>query len=203
MAGIKMTHVPYRGGGGPMTDLLGGSIDLNVDTITVIEPQLRAGKVTALGVTSGKKWWSLPDIGPIAAAVPGYDVQTWLGLAAPKGTPAAIVGKLNAAVRGARRTGTGEVEQDRRLDVHPARRMRCGQWSPSRSLSGRRSWPTPTFRSSSVSREWRRSRRRSQRCGAPFRRACAHQPLALKPEHLVFSPQPEGSPEGHSRLLAG
>ena len=55
MAGIKMTHVPYRGGGGPMTDLLGGQIDLNVDTITVIEPQLRAGKVTVLGVTSGEK----------------------------------------------------------------------------------------------------------------------------------------------------
>jgi len=95
MAGIKMTHVPYRGGGGPMTDLLGGQIDLNVDTITVIEPQLRAGKVTVLGVTSGQKWWSLPDITPIAATVPGYDVQTWVGLAAPKGTPAAIVQKLN------------------------------------------------------------------------------------------------------------
>jgi len=74
---------------------VGKSIDLNVDTITVIEPQLRAGKITVLGVTSGQKWWSLPDITPIAATVPGYDVQTWVGLAAPKGTPAAIVQKLN------------------------------------------------------------------------------------------------------------
>jgi tripartite-type tricarboxylate transporter receptor subunit TctC len=95
MAGIKMTHVPYRGGGGPMTDLLGGQIDLNVDTITVIEPQLRAGKVTVLGVTSAEKWWSLPDITPIAATVPGYDVQTWLGLAAPKGTPPEAKARLN------------------------------------------------------------------------------------------------------------
>jgi tripartite-type tricarboxylate transporter receptor subunit TctC len=119
MAGIKMTHVPYRGGGGPMTDLLGGSIDLNVDTITVIEPQLRANKVTALGVTSAKKWWSLPDIGPIAAAVPGYDVQTWLGLAAPKGTPAEIVAKLNADARGALAdTDTKEKLNKIGLDVH-------------------------------------------------------------------------------------
>ena len=121
MAGIQMTHVPYRGGSGPMTDLLGGSIDLNVDTITVIEPQVRAGKVTALGVTSAKKWWSLPDITPISATVPGYDVQTWLGLAAPKGTPPDIVAKLNAATR----AGLADKETVERLnkiglDVHPS-----------------------------------------------------------------------------------
>jgi tripartite-type tricarboxylate transporter receptor subunit TctC len=111
MAGIKMTHVPYRGGGAPMTDLLGGSIDLNVDTITVVEPQVLAGKVTALGVTSGKKWWSLPDVTPIAATVPGYDVQTWLGLAAPKGTPPPIVEKLNADTR----AGLADAETKERL----------------------------------------------------------------------------------------
>src|SRR3954463_13164113 len=121
MAGIQMTHVPYRGGGGPMTDLLGGSIDVNVDTITVIEPQVRAGKVTALGVTSGKKWWSLPDITPVAATVPGYDVQTWLGLAAPKGTPPDIVAKLNAATRaGLPHKETVERLNKVGLDVHPS-----------------------------------------------------------------------------------
>jgi tripartite-type tricarboxylate transporter receptor subunit TctC len=99
MAGIDMTHVPYRGGSAPMTDLLGGTIDLSVDTLTVIEPQLRAGAVRALGVTSGAKWWSLPDIVPIAETVPGYDVRTWLGLAAPKGTSAAVVARLNTAIR--------------------------------------------------------------------------------------------------------
>jgi tripartite-type tricarboxylate transporter receptor subunit TctC len=99
MAGIQMTHVPYRGGGGPMTDLLGGQIDVNVDTITVIEPQVRAGKVTALGVTSAKPWWSLPGITPVSATVPGYDVRTWTGLAAPRGLPADIVKKLNDAMR--------------------------------------------------------------------------------------------------------
>ncbi len=105
MAGIKMTHVPYRGGSGPMTDLLGGQIDLNIDTITVIEPQVRAGKVTALGVTSAKPWWSLPDITPVSAAVPGYDVQTWVALAAPKGMPDAINAEISANGSPCRRAG--------------------------------------------------------------------------------------------------
>jgi tripartite-type tricarboxylate transporter receptor subunit TctC len=114
-----MTHVPYRGGSGPMTDLLGGTIDLNVDTITVIEPQLRAGKVTVLGVTSGEKWWSLPDITPISATVPGYDVKTWVGMAAPKGTPTDIVKTINTAAR----AGLADKETVDRLnkiglDVH-------------------------------------------------------------------------------------
>ena len=112
MAGIDMTHVPYRGGGGPMTDLLGGTIDLNVDTITVIEPQLRAGKVTVLGVTSGEKWWSLPDITPISATVPGYDVKTWVALAGPKGMPADVVSKINAATR----AGLADKETIERLN---------------------------------------------------------------------------------------
>jgi tripartite-type tricarboxylate transporter receptor subunit TctC len=111
MAGIEMTHVPYRGGGAPMTDLLGGQIDLTVDTITVVEPQVRSGNVRALGVTSGSKWWSLPDIVPIAETVPGYDVRTWLGLAAPKGTPAAVVQRLNAALR----SGLTDPQVDERL----------------------------------------------------------------------------------------
>ncbi len=99
MAGIEMTHVPYRGGTGALTDLLGGRIDMLVDTITVIEPQVRAGAVRALGVTSGRRWWSVPAIATIDETVPGYDVRTWLGLAAPKGTPAAVVKRLNSAIR--------------------------------------------------------------------------------------------------------
>ena len=111
MAGIKMTHVPYRGGNAPMTDLLGGQIDVSFDTITVIEPQVRGGTVQALGVTSGTKWWSLPDVTPIAETVPGYDVRTWLGLAAPKGTSAPVVARLNAAVR----AGLSNPQVDARL----------------------------------------------------------------------------------------
>src|SRR3981081_3008204 len=73
VAGIEMPRVPYLGGGSRRTDLRGGQIDLTVDTITVVEPQVRSGNVRALGVTSGSKWWSLPDIVPIAETVPGYD----------------------------------------------------------------------------------------------------------------------------------
>ena len=70
-------------------------------------------------MTSGTKWWSLPDITPIAATVPGYDVKTWLGVAAPKGTPTDIVKKLNAAAR----AGLADTETKDRLnkiglDVH-------------------------------------------------------------------------------------
>jgi tripartite-type tricarboxylate transporter receptor subunit TctC len=99
MTGIEMTHVPYRGGSAPMTDLLGGQIDLSVDSIAVTEAHVKAGTLRALGVTSSKPWWSLPDIAAVDGTVPGYDVKTWLGLAAPKGTPAPIVQRLNAEMR--------------------------------------------------------------------------------------------------------
>jgi tripartite-type tricarboxylate transporter receptor subunit TctC len=96
LADIKMTHVPYRGGNAPMTDLLGGRIDVMIDTITVVKPQIDGGTVRALAVTSPKPWWSLPEIAPAADTVAGYDVQTWFGVAAPKGLPEPIVRKLNA-----------------------------------------------------------------------------------------------------------
>lgn len=101
MAGIQMTHIPYRGGSAPMTDLLGGQIDLAVDSITVIEPQVNAGAVRALAVTSPAKWWSLPNIAPVADTVPGYNVQTWLGMATVKGVPQPIVQRLVTEVHAA------------------------------------------------------------------------------------------------------
>jgi tripartite-type tricarboxylate transporter receptor subunit TctC len=101
VTGVKMTHVPYRTGTATMTDLLGGQIDVVFDTITVIDPQFRAGKAHVLGVTSGTRWWSTPDVAPVADTVPGYDVRTWVGVAAPKGLPAPIVKQLNDAMRSA------------------------------------------------------------------------------------------------------
>ena len=99
MAGVQMTHVPYRSGAGTIADLLGGQIDVVFNSITVVEPQVRAGAVRALGVTSISKWWSLPDIVPVSTTVPNYDVQTWVGVAAPKGTPQPVVKRLNDAMR--------------------------------------------------------------------------------------------------------
>jgi tripartite-type tricarboxylate transporter receptor subunit TctC len=99
LAGIKITHVPYRGGNAPMTDLLGGRLDVSVDSFTIIGPQLAAGKVRALGVTSPEPWWSDPSIPPVANTVKGYDVRTWLGVAGPKGLPQPVVQKLNSELR--------------------------------------------------------------------------------------------------------
>jgi tripartite-type tricarboxylate transporter receptor subunit TctC len=99
MAGIKMVHIPFKGGSAPMTALLGGQIDVLVDSITVAGPQIAAGKVRALGVTSPQPWWSEPSIPPIATAVPGYDVRTWLGMATVKGVPQPIVERLNSELR--------------------------------------------------------------------------------------------------------
>jgi tripartite-type tricarboxylate transporter receptor subunit TctC len=100
MAGIKMIHVPYKGGGAPINDLLGGQIDLLSDTLTITAPQLAAGTIRGLGVTSRESWPSIANVPPIAATVPGYEVKSWLGIAAPKNVPQPIVGQLNREVRG-------------------------------------------------------------------------------------------------------
>jgi tripartite-type tricarboxylate transporter receptor subunit TctC len=99
LTGVKMTHVPYRSGSATMNDLLGGQIDVAFDTITVVDPQFRAGKAHVLGVTSATRWWSTPDVAPVAEVVPGYDVRTWIGMAAPKGLPAPVLQRLNGAIR--------------------------------------------------------------------------------------------------------
>lgn len=99
MAGIKMIHVPYKGGGGPINDLLGGQIDILIDTLTITAPQLAAGTIRGLGATSEKPWFSIPDVPPIAATVPGYEVRSWLGIATSKNVPQPVVEKLNRELR--------------------------------------------------------------------------------------------------------
>jgi tripartite-type tricarboxylate transporter receptor subunit TctC len=91
----KLTHVPYRGGMQPLTDVLGGQIDLIVDTITVTGPAIKAGTLRGLGVSSAAPWPALPDVPPIAARLPGFEVKSWIGIAAPAGTPPAILARLN------------------------------------------------------------------------------------------------------------
>jgi len=99
MAGIRMLHVPYRGGGAPINDLLGGQIDILIDTLTITAPQLKAGTIRGLGVTSAQPWFSIPQVPPIAATVPGFEVRSWLGIATAKNTPQPIVDKLNTELR--------------------------------------------------------------------------------------------------------
>jgi len=98
-AGVKLLHVPYRGGGAPVQAVIAGDVDILADTLTVATPHLKSGRVRALGVTSARPWPSLPGVPTVAAAVPDFEVRSWLGLAAPASTPEAIVKRLNADTR--------------------------------------------------------------------------------------------------------
>jgi tripartite-type tricarboxylate transporter receptor subunit TctC len=101
MAGIKLTHVPYRGTGPAMTDLLGGQIPVLFDNLPGSIQQIKAGRIHALGVTTKERVASFPDVPTIGETVPGYEVSVWFGISGPKGIPPDIVAKLNAAVNAA------------------------------------------------------------------------------------------------------
>ncbi len=99
MAQLNLLHVPYKGSGPAMTDMLGGQVDLMFDSITSAAPHIQSGKLRALGVTSAKRSATLPNVPTIAeAGVPGYEVSPWFAVFAPAGTPAPIVQKINAAL---------------------------------------------------------------------------------------------------------
>lgn len=98
-SGAPMLHVPYRGGGAPVLAVMSGEVDVLVDTPTVAVPHVQSGKLRALAVTSPAAWPSLPGVPPAAATLPGFEVRSWLGLAAPAGTPDAVVRRLNAALQ--------------------------------------------------------------------------------------------------------
>jgi tripartite-type tricarboxylate transporter receptor subunit TctC len=98
MTGIKLTHVSYRGTGPAMTDLLGGQIPVLFDNLPGSMPQIKAGRIRALGVTTKERVASIPDVPTIGEIVPGYEVSVWFGISGPKGMPPEVVGKLNAAV---------------------------------------------------------------------------------------------------------
>ena len=95
---ISLLHVPYRGTGPALTDLMGGQVQMMVSTFAPALPHVRAGRMRALGVTSAKRSAAAPDIPTlIEAGVPGYDYNTWYGLLLPARTPSAIVALLHAA----------------------------------------------------------------------------------------------------------
>lgn len=100
MAGIDMTHVPYKGSSGARTDILGGQVDVMFDAETTMADYSRQGKVRAIASTGLARSANLPDMPTVAeSGVPKYEATIWLGLMAPKGTPADVVARLNAAVR--------------------------------------------------------------------------------------------------------
>jgi tripartite-type tricarboxylate transporter receptor subunit TctC len=98
MAGVEMIHVPYRGGGAVLSDLLGGQVQVLFGTTSLTIEQIRAGKLRPLAVTSATRWEGLPDIPTVNDFVSGYEASAVLGLGAPKKTPVEIIDKLNKEV---------------------------------------------------------------------------------------------------------
>jgi tripartite-type tricarboxylate transporter receptor subunit TctC len=99
MAGVSMTHVPYKGSAQALPDLLGGQVQLMFDNMPSMLPHVKAGKLRALAVTSSKRSPAMPDLPTIAeAGVAGYEASSWFGVLAPAGTPSAIVTKLNGEI---------------------------------------------------------------------------------------------------------
>jgi tripartite-type tricarboxylate transporter receptor subunit TctC len=98
MAGVDIVHVPYRGGGPALNDLLGGQVQVMfVPTVSSIE-YIRAGRLRALAITAATRSDVLPDVPTVDEFVPGYEASTWYGIGAPKATPAEIVEKLNKEI---------------------------------------------------------------------------------------------------------
>jgi tripartite-type tricarboxylate transporter receptor subunit TctC len=98
MAGVDMTHVPYKGASPMLTDLMGGQIQAGFDNLPSTIAFVRSGKLRALAVTTAQRWPGAADIPTVAESVPGYEVSGWFGLLAPAGTPKAVLDTLQTAV---------------------------------------------------------------------------------------------------------
>ncbi|AOG24397.1 Bug family tripartite tricarboxylate transporter substrate binding protein [Acidovorax sp. RAC01] len=102
MAGVQMTHIPYKGSGPAVTDMLGGQVDLMFDSITSARPHIQSGKLRALAVTTARRSPALPDVPTVAeAGVPGYEVSPWFAVFARTGTPPEVIARLNKVLNDA------------------------------------------------------------------------------------------------------
>ena len=101
MAGLDLTHVPYRGAGPMLSDLLGGQVQVAFPDIGSSIEHVKAGNLRALAVTTSVRSQALPGIPTVAESVPGYEASNWWGVAAPNGTPGEIVSKLNGEINAA------------------------------------------------------------------------------------------------------
>ena len=99
LAGTYIVHVPYRGGNAPLTETLAGRADVLFEAMTLSIGQIQAGKLRALAVTSRERWKALPDTPTALETLPGYEVNSFIGLGVTGGTPGPILERLNAAVR--------------------------------------------------------------------------------------------------------
>ena len=98
MAGVDLVHVPYRGLAPALTDLISGQVQLMFGDMPSSIQHIRSGSIRALAVTTATRSAVMPDLPTVAETVPGYEASAWFGLGVPKGTPAAIVAKLNREV---------------------------------------------------------------------------------------------------------
>jgi tripartite-type tricarboxylate transporter receptor subunit TctC len=110
MSGTYLVHIPYRGSSGARTDVMGGQVDLMFDAVTTMAEVVKSGKVKALATTGLQRSSVMPDVPTVhESGVPNYEATIWLGLMAPKGTPRAVVERLNEAV--SRIAGQADVRQ--------------------------------------------------------------------------------------------
>jgi len=97
-AGAKFVHVPYKGSGPAIQDVIAGQVDMMFDTTVVAGPHIQSGKLRALAVSSAKRLESMPDVPTVAETLPGFEVLSWQGIFAPAGTPKAMVDRLNTEI---------------------------------------------------------------------------------------------------------
>lgn len=97
-ANIRMVGVPYKSTGAAMSDLLSGQVPIICGSLLPVVPHLKSGKLRGLGVSTLKRWYSLPDLPAVSEAVPGFDVVLWFGAMTPRGTPQPMIDKLNEAL---------------------------------------------------------------------------------------------------------
>lgn len=98
LTGVEMVHVPYRGAAPAVADLLGGQVQVMIDTTPASMPHIRSGRLRPLAVTTAARTDVLPDLPTVAEFVPGYEATSWFGIGAPKDTPPEIIGKLNKEI---------------------------------------------------------------------------------------------------------
>ena len=98
MTGCNMVHIPYKGAGPVLTDLIGGQVQVFFDNLPSSAGHIKGGSIRALAVTSAAREPSFPDLPTVADTVPGYEATAWFGVGMPKGTPREAIDKMNAAV---------------------------------------------------------------------------------------------------------
>src|SRR4029079_18802513 len=101
MAGLNLVHVPYRGNGPALTDLLGGQVDVLFASLPSSIEYIKAGKQRELEISSARRSEALPDLPTIREFVPGYEMSAWFGVGVPKGTPVEIIDKINKEINAA------------------------------------------------------------------------------------------------------